>query len=990
MKKLLILLIIIISIFPCLTFSQTNTQLSIRSNDLEIKAEANFPIIKQYKLLKKEAILNGNISNQKTVLINGIEFTPKVKSKVMGNAIHYTMSIEEIDVSFEIKISVVENVVDFKFMEIKEKGDFKINTIAFPQHELLTISAQEKNAAFAGAKMFTAVEGNDGDVFQKLNKATSVDSIPQGFLYGILSNQNMAASIWTNAVEEKTDKNRILKNTFEKNGKKYSSLWSGSWLYRANKMNAVSALPELKIILTDDANRDEKIDWQDGAIAFRKIMNNPLGTERVKDWVVFRIPMNFASQATNPFSKSLDETKRAFLNTDGLGQFVILKGYGGEGHDSNHPDYGNIGTRQGGVAELNLICDEANKYNADIGVHINGTESYPEAKQFSEYLVNKEKKGWNWLDQSYRIDKRNDAIDDKRYARLKSLKNQVPNLDFIYLDVWYEKGSWDSRKVASEINSLDWILATEFPQDLEYDAVWNHWAVDYKYGGKKIKGFNSQIVRFIRNHQKDTWIAKHPLLGGAEMVDYEGWQGRINYDNMIEITFQTNLPTKYIQHFPILKWQDNLIELENRVAIKSQSGKRTITKDGKIIYKDGTYLLPWNPLEENKLYHWNEKEGSTNWELPTSWNKVKTIYLYQLNDLGKTLSSEIKVNNGSITILAKAKTPYVLFKEKQTNTPIKWGEGTLVHDGGFNSGQLDAWKSTTKKAEVIRDTLGDYLLQINPSNEPNEVSQLLPNLSKGAYVAQVYVETKGNRKATLKVESSTAEIENYTTSSLWKNYIAADSKHGSKMQRMYVFFEVDNYHDDVNLILKTSKGDSMVLYDDMRVIKAHKKTATDSIYFQEDFEHIASGIFPFVKGEAGGANDPRVHLAEKHSPYTQKGWEGKKVNDVINGNWSLKLHEDAMGLLIQTIPQNLRFQPNKKYKVSFKYQAESDKYSFVLGDNADIIFENKINQQLDTQLFEFVFTASPSGNSWFGIKKTDKVTSDFILDDVVIVELGGE
>jgi endo-alpha-N-acetylgalactosaminidase len=74
---------------------------------------------------------------------------------------------------------------------------------------------------------------------------------------------------------------------------------------------------------------------------------------------------------------------------------------------------------------------------------------------------------------------------------LKSLKDQVPVLDFIYLDVWYAKGSWDSRKVAEEINSLDWISATEFPQDLEYNAVWNHWAVDNKYGGENIKGFNS-------------------------------------------------------------------------------------------------------------------------------------------------------------------------------------------------------------------------------------------------------------------------------------------------------------------------------------------------------------------------------------------------------------------------------------------------------------------------------------------------------------------
>jgi endo-alpha-N-acetylgalactosaminidase len=967
--------------------SQSAQCQSIKSSEIELVVSADFPIIKQYKLLKNKALLNGNLSNNKAVLINGIEFHPKVTSTVKGNAILYTMSIEDIEVVLTIKIEVIGTIVNLKFTEIKENGTFKINTIAFPEHELLTVSSNEEKSNFSGAKMFTATEGTDGDVFQQVNRRTTIDSIPKGFLYGILSNRNIAASIWTNAVQEKTDKNRILKKTSKRNNIVYTSLWSGSWLYRADRVSFTSELPELKIIITDDANSDSRVDWQDGAIAFRKIMNNPFGVERVKDWVVFRIPMNFASQATNPFSKSLDETKRIFLNTDGLGQFVILKGYGGEGHDSNHPDYGYIGTRQGGVAEMNLICDKANAYNADIGVHINGTESYPEARMFSESLVIKEKPGWNWLDKSYRIDKRYDAIDDKRYNRLKSLKYQVPNLDFIYLDVWYAKGSWDSRKIANEINSLDLILATEFPQDLEYNAIWNHWAVDYKYGGKKIKGFNSKIVRFIRNHQKDTWIAKHPLLGGAEMVDYEGWQGRVNYDYCIDITFQVNLPTKYIQHFPILKWQENSIQLENNIEVKNQSGKKIIKKDGKVIYNGDAYLLPWNPIEENKLYHWNEKGGVTNWKLPNSWNNASTVFIYELSDLGKILSKEIHVNNGSVQILAKSKIPYVLFKEKQTNIQIDWGEGTIVKNGGFNSGNLNHWKTNSEKTQVLRDSLGQYKLQVNQSNEPITVSQLLPNLPKGSYAAEVYIQTSGNRKATLKVTSSTDINENYTTSSLWKNYIAADSKHGSKMQKMNVFFDVDKYHDTIKLELNTSKGDSIVIYDDLRVIRAHKKTIIDSIYFQENFEYISSGIFPFIKGEAGGANDPRVHLAEKHSPYTQKGWDGKKVDDVLNGNWSLKLHENAVGLIIQTIPQNLRFEPYKKYKVSFKYQVESNDYSFVLGDNTTILFENKVSQQHETQLFEFIFTASESGNSWFGIKKNSNETTDFIIDDITIIEM---
>ncbi|MDZ5001451.1 hypothetical protein GNF79_20840, partial [Clostridium perfringens] len=130
-----------------------------------------------------------------------------------------------------------------------------------------------------------------------------------------------------------------------------------SWVYSAENMpttlaedNIMHAMPVVKVIITEDANKDSIVDWQDGAVVFREIMNVPFRSEDVPDLVVMRIPFNFASQATNPFLKTLDETKKMYLATDGLGQWVELKGYQAEGHDQAHLDYGNhIGERQGGV-----------------------------------------------------------------------------------------------------------------------------------------------------------------------------------------------------------------------------------------------------------------------------------------------------------------------------------------------------------------------------------------------------------------------------------------------------------------------------------------------------------------------------------------------------------------------------------------------------------------------------------------------------------------
>ena len=82
-------------------------------------------------------------------------------------------------------------------------------------------------------------------------------------------------------------------------------------------------------------------------------MHNPYKSEDVPELVSYRIAMNFGGQAQNPFLTTLDNVKRVALHTDGLGQSVLLKGYGNEGHDSGHPDYGDIGKRIGGAQDMN-------------------------------------------------------------------------------------------------------------------------------------------------------------------------------------------------------------------------------------------------------------------------------------------------------------------------------------------------------------------------------------------------------------------------------------------------------------------------------------------------------------------------------------------------------------------------------------------------------------------------------------------------------------
>lgn len=989
MKKVVFFVLLMITGLVALQ-AHTDSTVVITSAMLEVTVDAYFPAVKQYHYLNGDATMKGDFSGDRTLMINGKIYTPKVHSEVAENSIVYYLALDDLDLSMTVKIMVQDNVVDVQWVAIEERGEFRVSSLTMPQQQWLTVTSADKGAAFAGARMFTAVKGHDGDMFQRITRKTPVDTSGVGCLYGILYHEALAGALWTNAVEEITDKYRIIKQVLKAHHGLNASLRSGSWLWRAKGMKKSDDMPHMKIVVTAQNNDDGVVDWQDGAIAYRKILNNPVGADKIPGLVVFRIPMNFASQATNPFTKTLDETKRIYLNTDGLGQFVILKGYGGEGHDSNHPDYGYIGNRQGGAREMNILCNAASHYHAMMGVHINGTESYPEAQAFNENLVYKDKKGWDWLDGSFYINKRYDAVSGNRLRRLQSLKQQVPALDFIYLDVWYARGSWDSRKIAREINAQGWMLATEFPQDHEYDAVWNHWAVDYQYGGEKIKGLNSKIARFIRNHQKDTWVAKHPLLGGAEMVDYEGWQGRVNYDSCIDVTFRVNLPTKYLQHHPVLRWDDEVIMLEDKVMVRmNREGKRQIYQAGHLVVDNDRYLIPWRDEEIDKLYHWNGTGNRSSWSLTDRWRDEDTLFLYQLTDQGRQFAGHLVVNDGTVVIDALPATPYVVYRALQSATVVEWSEGMLVKNSGFNSGNLDYWQVQGNGVAVERNKRGQYELVMR-GREELSVRQDIQGLAKHRYCAEVYVSTSRGRRATMEVKTAAGVMACFTNSSLWKNYIAADSKQGTTMQRMTLFFDVADYHEDVEISLHAAPGDTPLFFDDVRIIAIDGHEVNDTVCFFEDFEHVPAGLYPFVKGSAGGINDPRVHLAQKHAPYTQRGWNEKKLDDVLDGHWSLKMHEEAQGLIIQTLPQNVRFEPGVEYRVSFDYQTSSGDYSLVLGDDTTMVYQTRINPQFTTRRYEITFTASSSGNTWVGFVKRGEACNDFILDNFRVDRVADE
>ena len=1097
---------------------------------MDVHVAKNFPSVVRYEMKKgdlKGKTFYGQTSEINTIRINGTDIKlskDDVKATFKDNKATYELTVKSgdtIDAVLTAELVAKDDTVSFEITKVKNNLDetkivdkrhvYAIQSIEIPNHSLISVNSTQENANLKGALMSsnTTISGDE------YHEITANTELSQDYMYAFISNSEMSAGLWSNSENEGSAKavgvsggshnTRVMATTEEKDGYVSLGLGSTKWYWHREEQDSKGTwhlvdetdTPQAKVTIAGNVNGDEEIDWQDGAVAFRDIMHNPYKSEEVPELVAYRIAMNFGGQAQNPFLTTLDNVKRVSMHTDGLGQSVLLKGYGNEGHDSGHPDYADIGERIGGAEDMNTLMTKGAEYGAKFGIHVNAGEMYPEAKAFSEDLVRRDANGnlcygWNWIDQGIGIDSVYDLGMGLREKRFDELEEKVgQNLDFVYVDIWGNKtggsdDSWQTRKLSKEINDNGWRMATEWGSANEYDSTFQHWATDLTYGGYKLKGENSEVMRFLRNHQKDSWVGDYPsyggaamapLLGGYNMKDFEGWQGRNDYDAYIKNLYTHDLTTKFIQHYEITDWEDS----ENSFTKNDPDGKaytwtpemkitlkdgddtlvlergsdnpdeaayrdRTMTLNGKVIAtgavargdngEGGTekYLLPWIwdsetgdevDAKDEKLYHWNTKGGSSEWELPDSWSGLKDVKVYKLTDLGKTDEKTVKVVDGKITLEADAETPYVVCKGDEANLEITWSEGMHIVDAGFNSGNFDAWKQDGEgKAEIAKSQYSNPMMKLSGKVS---MTQELTDLEAGKqYAVLVGVDNRSDAKASMTVKAGDKVLAtNYTTRSIAKNYVKAYTHSNSSatvdgssyFQNMYVFFTAPE-SGKVTLTLSKAAGEGDTYFDDVRIVENDSKNITTNekgevVKFEQDFEKSVQGLYPFVVAGIEGVEDNRIHLSELHAPYTQAGWDVKKMDDVLDGKWSVKINglTQRSTLAYQTIPQNFRFEPGVTYKVSFDYQAGTDGiYAAAVGIgeyNGNVQLEElpmAMGKDADGH-YTTQITGDSTGQTWFGIYSTDKAADlqgtsgsaanfggyqELVLDNLVIERVDEE
>lgn len=1022
---------------------------------------------------------------------------------------HVVDTAANLDFAMDVKISVKDTNLTWEVTRLdKAEGCAKIATIDIPQLNLLTVDATEVDSVFAGAKISKVTTAKADTYITFKEDGGFVPLNEDGYVYAFLSNGKLSAGLHSNS-EVEGDK-RVERVNGADTMSLTSAVWyyecgDGNGQDNVNSYADYpkSELPIAKVAIADgDLNSDGDIDWNDGAIAFREVMHYAQGTEVIKDIVNYRIVMNFESAVSNPFLVTADNVKKVYLATDGLPQALLLKGYGNEGHDSSNSEYADISEREGGLEDFQKLIEIAHQYNTEVGIHINAQEAYPESRSFNQTMVSTNGQpngpingnGWGWLDQAVLINKLWDLASDARLKRLVQLydringtdfysgdweekeyvkdsqgfftngdgvtevsreevlklikadaKSRNNNMDFIYLDVWYQN-SWETRRVAEEFNSLGWRFSTEFSDEGEYDSTWQHWSTDAEYGGATSKGYNSDIIRFLRNDQRDSQVLNHPkfggtadnpLLGGYRLYGFEGWSGQQNFKEYIKGTFNENLPTRFLQHYEIIDWEnygdegspvgntekkitlsngtDTVVVTRNEAQRSDTEIERTITLNDKVVLNTdengSAYLLPWTDNQDGtvKLYHWNLEGGETTWALQDDWKEdLSNVIVYELSDQGRINEKTVPIQNGSITLNAKKATAYVVVKGAAAKTLTKdFGESNYVTDPGFNGytdgAKLDAndWSGdiTTDGVAVQVSNLGDQQLKMANETADAAVTTKISGLTAGKdYVAEAYVVNEGDTKAEIRVNTGSKTVSNYTMRSIAINYVHSDPKHGTNMQRMQISFVAEA--DTAQLTFSREQGEGYTLWDDIRIVEKKVDNFKEDGSFEQDFESVVQGLYPFVLGY-NVDGDSRTHLSQLNAPYTQKNWNGngKPTDDVIAGEWSLKHHKNITGFIYRTIPQNFRFEAGKVYKVEFDYQTFAEGYQVVVGDGVNYTRPTTyLAQATETKHVETQVVGSGSGQTWIGIfmdgskcpggdDEVARGDADFILDNLKITEV---
>lgn len=417
------------------------------------------------------------------------------------------------------------------------------------------------------------------------------------------------------------------------------------------------------------------------------------------------------------------------------------------------------------------------------------------------------------------------------------------------------------------------------------------------------------------------------------------------------------------------------------------------------------------------MYFYSASGGAKTFGLTAAFSGTTAFDVYRLGDQGRQRVGTVNAVDGQLTITGDRGTAYVVVPQGGAQRAAIEYRDAGLGDPGFNAGSLDVW-NPQGDVSLVRTNLGT---QKNISRGDNiavfgqgasSIGQPVTGLTPGdrySFSAQVQIDPTATRDVTVAVDTGAGKVGRTWNLSPTYNYMRADSKTGQYYQRGTVSF-LAPASGEVTVSISAVAGAAKVRIDNARVMVDTTPATRAGTVYSNDFEGNQPGWGPFVKGDAGGIEDPRTSISRRNDPYTGRDWRntarpfspgaaqaGLAVDTTLSGEHSLMSHFENNGLVYRTDPTLVPLQADRTYRIGFDYQVgASGAYRWLTGTDAVIggeivsttLSRTPIDQAQQTASFSQDVVVGCGDYTWVGLERSGGPNVDFVLDDFTVTDLG--
>jgi len=699
---------------------------ALENDRLRVWLDAGFPRVLRYLWKEGEGTLHGSPPDApKTVEVNGLRFGERLGGGIEPGRIYrvyaefgedsatYAFRVWESygSVSFEIVFQLAENVLEVRLQNVVERGGFRLRTLYFPHHALLTVRKAQDGASICRAEFrrnpwdFPKGKARTKETGKGLIRWKDVYTGP---LEGLQPEDSPEPTHWAMVYTDKvvgTLQNNIpvfpIHTQATGNGSttESTSIWNGIYHYRVKDEITPSLL--CRIALLGDMNGDGRVDWMDGAIWLRNQLPdaNPLYDGafvykilccRLPD---HRFPETYA-RAPEPtvyatFDQCLEIIRKVHFLTNGARQIVYLVGWQHEGHDSKYPDLTVVNQLLGGREKLVALIEEAKKFNAIVSLHVNFDDAYTDSPAWDPDIICTSPNGrlveWQVFHDmmSYHISHYKDVKKGSALKRIDDLLELLPIEHTIHCDAFrYTNESWDPDghiDMTTELVLGCQKIIDRFAQhgvDVTIESFGSNPALAGRITGFGGYGAPYKLTRFIM-HRK--W-----LIGGKNAVEMVfGLKSARNFNgDYVSKTPTGTICDRYylltlLYHHLRRREMTAISDDGNRLVFEygkscaavydRNTGEFHVTSDGITIARDDSRFIP---VSDHEILAYSKKAGLIEWKLPSGWSEKDNIQMFMLTETGRRTDLKFKIEHDKIIFHAEPQRPYLITRMKTESNRI--------------------------------------------------------------------------------------------------------------------------------------------------------------------------------------------------------------------------------------------------------------------------------------------------------------------------------